>query len=75
MTWNGIFVPAGTPADVIEKLNAAITQVFEMPGVRDRLSKEGATFAPNRPDQFGAFVKQEVQRYADVVRDVGIEKE
>lgn len=75
ITWNGIFVPAGTPEPTIEKLNASVTKVFEMPEVSNRLSKEGATFAPNTPDEFAAFVKREVQKYGDVVRDVGIEKE
>lgn len=75
ITWNGVFVPAGTPRPVIEKLNVAITKVFELPDVKNKLSKEGATFAPNTPEEFSAFIRSEVQKYSDVIRDIGIEKE
>jgi tripartite-type tricarboxylate transporter receptor subunit TctC len=75
ITWNGVFVPAGTPAAIVDTLNRDITKVFELPEVRERLGKEGAVFTPNTTQEFAAFVNAEVPKFTKVIEDVGIEKE
>jgi tripartite-type tricarboxylate transporter receptor subunit TctC len=70
-TWVGFFAPAGTPPDVVQKLNAAINRVLQMPDVRERL--EALTFEPigGSPQQFADYVRSEVAKWAVVVKETG----
>jgi len=70
--WIGIFAPAGTPREVVMKLNAETIRVMQAPDIRKRLVNEGAKFTPMSPDEFGAFVKAEMTKWARVVKDAGI---
>ena len=70
--WIGIFAPAGTPREIIHKLNGEILRVMQAPEIRTRLTNEGAKFTPMTPDEFAAFVKSEVAKWAKVVKDAGI---
>lgn len=69
--WNGVMAPAGTPPDVIAKLNAAIKQALAMPEVSERLTGLGANVVWNTPTDFGAFVKAEVAKWDKVVKASG----
>ncbi len=69
--WIGIFAPAGTPTDIIAKLNAEITRIMRLPETQSRLANEGAKFRPNTPAEFGAFVKTEIAKWGKVIRDSG----
>ena len=66
--WDGIFVPAGTPARVIETLNAAIRQALEDPQVRETLLAHGAQTVPGTPDNLARHVVDEAEKWAKVVK-------
>jgi tripartite-type tricarboxylate transporter receptor subunit TctC len=70
-TWQGIFAPAGTPREVVAKLNQAMVQGMTSQGVREALTKVGFEFAPNTAEQFAAYVKSEVARWAEAVKETG----
>ena len=70
--WIGIFAPAGTPRDVVVKLNGEITRTMQAPDIQKRLISEGAKFTAGTPEQFGTFVKAEMTKWAKVVKEAGI---
>ncbi len=67
MTWNGFFVPAGTPAATIAKLNAQIAAILAMPEVARKLAGDGAEIAAGSPRSFAQFVEKERQKLARVI--------
>ncbi len=69
--WNGVMAPAGTPPDVIAKLNAAIKQALATPDVSQRIAGLGASVHWNTPADFGAFVKAEVAKWGTVAKASG----
>lgn len=69
--WIALFAPAGTPADIVAKLNAEIMRIMRMPDVQSRLVSEGAKFTPNTPSEFAAFVKSEITKWGKVIKDSG----
>jgi tripartite-type tricarboxylate transporter receptor subunit TctC len=70
-TWFGVLAPAGTPAPVIDKLNAEIRRALPSADVRERMAKLGAEPSPTSPEQFGALIRSELKKYAAVVRASG----
>ena len=70
-TWFGIFVPAGTPRDVVERLHAEFTKALATPDVRERLTNLGAEPVGNRPEEFAAYIKSEGEKYARVIKASG----
>jgi tripartite-type tricarboxylate transporter receptor subunit TctC len=70
-TWFGLFAPAGTPNDVIAKWNAEVVKILNSPEMRERLVAQGAEPAPMTPEQFAAFVKSEIPKYARIVKASG----
>jgi tripartite-type tricarboxylate transporter receptor subunit TctC len=70
--WIGLFAPAGTPRDVVVKLNGETVRIMQAPEIQKRLTLEGAKFTPRTPDEFTAFVKSEIAKWAKVVKDAGI---
>jgi tripartite-type tricarboxylate transporter receptor subunit TctC len=70
--WNGLFVPAGTPAAVIEKLNGGLNALLKLPEVTDRLDKLNINYRQNTPDEFRAFVAAEMERWSRVVKEANI---
>ncbi len=70
-TWFGFFAPAGTPPDVIIKLNAAINKAMASAEVVDRFAQLGMASSPNSAAEFGAFLKAEVPKWAAVVKSSG----
>jgi tripartite-type tricarboxylate transporter receptor subunit TctC len=69
--WDGVLAPAGTPAPVIAKLNAAIRRALEDPQVRDSLLARGAQPVPSTPEAFARHIKAETAKWAKVVRQSG----
>ena len=63
--------PPGTPAPVIDKLNAEIRRALQSADVRERMAKLGAEPSPTSPEQFGALIRSELKKYAAVVRASG----
>ncbi len=66
--WNGILLPKGTPAPVADKLHRAITESLKEPDVRARFDDLGAKAVGSTPGEFGAFLKAESSKWADVIR-------
>ncbi len=73
--WFGFLAPAGTPRDIIQRLNAESTRIINSPEVSDRFMKLGVTPATGTPEQYGDMIKSEVVRWAKVVKDAGIKAE
>jgi tripartite-type tricarboxylate transporter receptor subunit TctC len=73
--WIGFFAPAGTPAEVVSKLNAEILRIMRTAEVQKRLESEGARFTPMTPGEFGQFVRNEIAKWARVIRDAGMSAE
>ena len=71
-TWSGLIGPKGVPADVVQKVNAAVAAVLNDPLVRQRLLEEGAEIRIMSPAEFGTFIRAENVRWVKVVRDAGI---
>jgi tripartite-type tricarboxylate transporter receptor subunit TctC len=67
----GLFAPAGTPTDIVQRLNAETQKFMQSKEIAARLAGEGARFVPMTPEQFGAFVKAEIAKWAPVVRASG----
>lgn len=70
-SWFGLIAPAGTPPEVVNKLNAAMNKAFDKPEVKEAYAKLGAVSEKNTPEQFGAFIKSEVASWAPVVKSSG----
>jgi tripartite-type tricarboxylate transporter receptor subunit TctC len=70
-TWFGVFAPAGTPREIVMRLNAEISRALKTPVMKERLATLGAEAMPNTPEAFGAFVKAEMAKYREIVRASG----
>jgi tripartite-type tricarboxylate transporter receptor subunit TctC len=70
-TWVGIFLPAGTPAPIAQKLNAAVNRAIESPEVRERLAANAFDPVGGSLQQTADYVKAEIPKWAKVVRDTG----
>ncbi len=73
--WNGVFLPAGAPAVVVQRLNAALTAAVEHPAVRERMSALAVQAGPNTPEQFAAYVRAEMDKWGRLVREARITAE
>ena len=69
--WIGLFAPAGTPAPIVQRWNAEVMRIMQLPEIQARLPVEGARFAANSPDDFAQFVKSEIAKWAPVVKASG----
>ncbi len=70
--WWGIMAPAGTPRPIVDKLSREIARTLEAPEVRERLTAMGADIRGSTSEEFGAFVKNEVAKWARVIKDAHI---
>ena len=73
--WIGLFAPAGTPPDIVSKLNAEVQKIMRSPDVQKRLEAEGARFIPTTPGQFASFQKEELAKWAKIIKDANIKAE
>jgi tripartite-type tricarboxylate transporter receptor subunit TctC len=70
--WNGLAVPAGTPPEIIAKLNAACQKALNLPAVKQRLAEISVEPAPTSADEFGAYIKRETAKWRTVITEAGI---
>ena len=70
--WFGVLAPAGTPREIIQRLNAESTKIINSVDVADKFMKQGVSPSTGTPEQFGDLVKSEVVRWAKVIKDAGI---
>ena len=70
--WTGILAPAGTPNAILLRLQSEIANIIRLPDVEAVLAKQGAEPASSTPEQFSAFIKSELAKWAKVVKDSGV---
>ena len=69
--WNGLLAPAGTPREIVARLNAEVVRILRAADVREQLTAQGADIVGNSPDEFAAWIRGEIKKWAGVVRDSG----
>ena len=70
--WFGVLTVAGTPPDIVRRLNTEMVKILTSPEVRQRITNSGVDVVAGSPEQFSAFLKSEVARWAKVIQDAGI---
>jgi tripartite-type tricarboxylate transporter receptor subunit TctC len=70
-SWYGLFAPAGTPKDIIRKIHAAGAKVLAAPEIRERLAGQGAEVSPSTPEELTVLLKDDLVRWAKIVKDSG----
>jgi len=70
--WYGVFVPAGTPPEIVARLNSDIGKALNSPDVKDRLLQSGLEVAPSSSAEFGLYVQAETRKWAQVIKDAGV---
>ncbi|WP_427311420.1 Bug family tripartite tricarboxylate transporter substrate binding protein [Cupriavidus sp. H39] len=70
-SWFGMLAPAGTPPDIIHRIQQEVAKALGAPAVRERLQAQGAEPVGNTPEQFAAFIRAETTKWARVVKDSG----
>ena len=71
IAWNGLFAPAGTPRAIIDQLNAEVVKALQSEKVKEQLASLGATTRPTMPNEFSTYVRDEVSKWAKVVKESG----
>ena len=72
--WFGMWAPAGTPRAIVEKLHGSLVQVLSDPAFKKRMSDDGADVSPSAsPEEYGAFVRAEMKKWARVIKDAKLE--
>ncbi|MEA2981141.1 MAG: hypothetical protein QOF09_2964 [Alphaproteobacteria bacterium] len=74
-SWYGIYAPAGTPRDVVERLAAEIKKICERPDFKDRVDKSGVTMSYRGPDDFAKYTAAQVARWNETIPKLGIPKQ
>ena len=72
VNWWGLFVPAGTPAPVIGRMNAELLKIMKMPDVVDRFASLGVEALSSSPEELGAYVKAEIASFAKLIKAANI---
>jgi tripartite-type tricarboxylate transporter receptor subunit TctC len=68
VTWVGIYAPAGTPREIVTKLNSEIARIIREPDVKARLDKQGLVLAGGPPEELQKLISAEIKRWTDVAR-------
>jgi tripartite-type tricarboxylate transporter receptor subunit TctC len=72
MAWNGLFAPAGTPAAVVERINADVNAALNDPSVRDAFAKQGLIPGGGTPAEFKGFIEHESRKWGEIIKKSGI---
>ena len=75
VVWFGLVAPAGTPREVIVKLNTEVLKVLAMPDVRERFLAQGVEPMGSTPEQFGEHIRAQMAKWGKVVKDAGVQAE
>jgi tripartite-type tricarboxylate transporter receptor subunit TctC len=75
VVWAGLFAPAKTPMDVIDKLSREVNVILKQPDVRGQFEKQGFEPAGSTPGELGAFLKQQLVEWRSAARLAGLEPE
>jgi len=69
--WLGIMAPAGTPKAIVDRLNGEIRKIVEAPEMKAAWDKQGAVAMSMSPDEFGRFMREDIEKWARVVKISG----
>lgn len=69
--WMGLFAPTGTPRAIVDALNASIKRAVADPALQQQLGQQGFTLVGSSPEQFRQFVKQDIDKWAEVIQATG----
>ena len=75
VAWNGLTAPAKTPRDVIMKINADVLKIVSSPELRERLKADGSDPVGNSPEQFATFLRDEIAKWAKVIKFANVKPE
>ena len=70
-TWYALWAPAGTPPEIVNRLQQEVAKAMQAPNIREVWAQQGASPGGNPPAEFGAFVKSEIAKWAKVAKDSG----
>jgi tripartite-type tricarboxylate transporter receptor subunit TctC len=70
--WLGLMAPAATPKPILERLSQAVGKVINSPDIRENWAKQGAVPLAMTPDEFGRFVREDIQKWSKLVKDTGM---
>jgi tripartite-type tricarboxylate transporter receptor subunit TctC len=73
--WFGLVAPAGTPREIVQKLNAEVVKILAMPDVRERFLAQGVEPVGSTPEQFGEHIRGQMAKWSKVVQDAGVKAE
>ena len=73
--WFGVFAPAGTPREIVERVNAAINRAMTRPEMKDKLLSQGADALTGTPADLAALVQRELAKFAKIIKDAGVRVE
>jgi tripartite-type tricarboxylate transporter receptor subunit TctC len=74
-SWAGVFAPAGTPKEIVTRLNTELRKIIDSPEVTARLGNAGFEAFSSSPEELGEFVKAQLVKWAKMVKDAGIQPE
>ncbi len=74
-TWYGLVGPAGMPKEVVNKLHAEVVKAIAVPSVNERFIAQGSEMVGSSPDEFSKHIRNELQRWAEVIKSAGIAPE
>jgi tripartite-type tricarboxylate transporter receptor subunit TctC len=74
-TWHGVMVPAGTPRDIVDRLNREVQWVLEQPDVRKRFADGGLEIAGGTPEAFEALLRRDYAKYGKILTAAGVRPE
>jgi tripartite-type tricarboxylate transporter receptor subunit TctC len=70
--WHGVFAPAGTPREIVDRLNGLVTKILAAPDMRELWTTQGMEIVPSTPDGFMARLRSEYERYGNLIRTTGV---
>lgn len=70
--WHGVFAPAGTPREIVERLNGAIAKILATPDIRELWNTQAMEIAPSTPEQFASRLRFDFERYGKLIKSSGI---
>ena len=74
-SWNGLFAPAKTPPDIVARLHQATVKALALPDVREKLAAQGAEAVGQSPEEFRAYIRNEIDKWGRVIRESGAKVE
>jgi tripartite-type tricarboxylate transporter receptor subunit TctC len=71
-TWYGVLAPAGTPRTIVARLNGELVKIMHAPDTKERLATMATDPRTSTPEEFGAYLREEIAKWADVVRKANL---